>query len=162
MVKQLPFTPGRLALLAIPMAALIGVSYLLNPQSWTDAGWWVYAALAGFFIVVLVMPLILKKRAWLRLDQEGMHVHMLLREETYRWHDIESFATVELDHGPVPMARFVGINFRGKPPSIPAILAPLMQRVNGYHRSVPAWFGGLNAMELRGLLEEWRVNQTTR
>lgn len=157
MVKLLPFTPGRLALLAAPVAALTGVSYLLNPRAWSEAEWWVYAALGGFFVVVLVMPLVMKSRAWLKLDREGMHVQMLLRGETFRWRDIESFAAVELDHSSVPMARFVGINFHGNPPKMPAILAPLMKRVNGYHRSVPAWFGGLNAEELRALLEEWRA-----
>lgn len=156
MVKILPFTPGRMALLAAPMAALIGVSYLLNPESWRNAGWWVYAVLGAFFFVVIVMPQAMKKHAWLKLDGEGMHVQMLMRAETFRWRDIERFATVELDHGPVPMARFVGLNFRTTPPKVPALLAPLMQRVNGYHRSVPAWFGGLNAVELRELLEEWR------
>ncbi len=27
--------------------------------------------------------------------------------------------------------------------------------MNGYHRSVPAWFGGLDASELSTLLQEW-------
>lgn len=81
---------------------------------------------------------------------------MLLREETFLWRDIESSAIAQLEHGPVPMVRFVGINFRGQPPRVPALLAPLLLRMNGYHRSVPAWFGGLDAGQLCGLLEEWR------
>jgi hypothetical protein len=152
----LPFTPGRVWLLAVPVTALIALSYLVNAEAWRTVAWWVYASLGFFYAVVLLMPLLLKHRAWLRLDQNGMHIKMLLREETFPWRDIESFATAELEHGPVPLVRFVGVNFRGKPPKVPALLAPLMQRMNGYHRSVPAWFGGLNADELCRLLDDWR------
>jgi hypothetical protein len=158
----LPFTPGRMALLAVPMAALIALSYWVNPEAWHSAAWWVYASLCAFFFLVLVMPFVLKQRAWLKLDHEGMNVHLLLREESYRWHDIESFTTIVLQHGPAPMARMVGITFRGKPPRLPAWLAPVMQRVNGYHRSVPAWFGELNAAELHALLEQWRQTNLAR
>ncbi len=104
----LPFTPGRVWILALPVAGLIGLSWLVNPQSWREAGAWVYAVLALFFGLVLLMPLLLKQRAWLKLDGEGMHLKMLLREETFLWRDIENFATAELEHGPVPLVRFVG------------------------------------------------------
>ena len=95
-------------------------------------------------------------RCWLKLDKDGVHVKMLRREETYLWRDIESFVTAGLDHGPVPMVRFVGINFRTPPPKLPVLLAAMMQRVNGYHRSLPAWFGGLDAGQLASLLERSR------
>jgi hypothetical protein len=157
---RLPFTPGRVAWMAAPMSLLILVSYLLNPQAWLEAAGWVYASLGLFFFAVLVFPLLLVRRCWLELNRDGIHVRLLLRHETWRWQDIAGFVTATLDHGPAPMVRMVGINFRNAPPRLPAWLAPVMQRMNGYHRSLPAWFGGLNAPELADLLERSRREYT--
>ena len=134
----LPFSAGRVAWMAVPVALLVTVSYLVNPQAWEVAAWWVYAVLGTFFLMVLAAP-----PAW-------------LREETYLWREIESFVTAGLDHGSVPMVQFAGINFRTAPPRLPAPLAAMMQRVNGYHRSLPAWFGGLDAEQLSSLLKRSR------
>ncbi len=106
--------------------------------------------------MTLVLPIFMTQRCWLKLDQEGIHVHMLLRNETYGWRDIEGFMVAGLEHGPVPLVRFVGINFRTAPPRLPALAAALMQRMNGYHRSLPAWFGGLDAPALAKELERAR------
>ena len=152
----LPFSAGRVAWMALPIALLVAVSYLVNPQAWHDAEWWVFAALGLFLVVTLVLPIFMTQRCWLKLDREGIHVHMLLRNETYRWRDIEGFMVAGLEHGPVPLVRFVGINFRTAPPRLPALAAALMQRMNGYHRSLPAWFGGLDAPALAKELERAR------
>lgn len=152
----LPFSAGRVAWMAVPIALLVAVSYLVNPQSWREAEAWVFTILGIFFVMTLVLPIFMAKRCWLKLDREGMHVHMLLRNETHRWRDIEGFVTAGLEHGPVPLVRFVGINFRTAPPRLPAFAAALMQRMNGYHRSLPAWFGGLDAPALAKELERAR------
>ena len=152
----LPFSAGRVAWMAVPLACLVTVSYLVNPESWQAADWWVYAVLGLFFLMVLAVPPLMASRCRLKLDADGIHVKMLFREETYLWRDIEGFVTAGLDHGPVPMVRFVGVNFRTAPPKLPSFLAAMMQRVNGYHRSLPAWFGGLDAERLASLLERSR------
>lgn len=36
-------------------------------------------------MVTLVLPIFMTQRCWLKLDREGIHVHMLRRNETYRW-----------------------------------------------------------------------------
>ena len=156
----LPFSAGRVAWMAAPVALLVAVSYLVNPQAWRAAEWWVFAILGLFLAMTLVLPIFMTQRCWLELDREGIHVHMLLRNETYRWRDIEGFVTAGLEHGPVPLVRFVGINFRTPPPRLPAWAAALMQRMNGYHRSLPAWFGGLDAPELAAQLERSRREYT--
>lgn len=45
----LPFSAGRVAWMALPVALLVTVSYLVNPLAWQAAEWWVYAVPGGFF-----------------------------------------------------------------------------------------------------------------
>ena len=127
--------------MAAPIALLVAVSYLVNPQSWHEAEWWVFAALGLFLAVTLALPIFMTQRGRLELNREGI---------------IEGFVTAGLERGPVPLVRFVGIDFRTPPPRLLAWAAALMQRMNGYHRSLPAWFGGLDAPALAKELERAR------
>ncbi len=69
----------------MPIALLVAVSYLVNPQAWREADWWVFAILGLFFAMTLMLPIFVTRRCRLELDREGTHVHMLLRNETYHW-----------------------------------------------------------------------------
>lgn len=105
----LPFSAGRVAWMAVPLALLVAGSPIWLTRRLgamrsggslphSDSSW------------------------WLKLDREGIHVHMLLRNETYRGRDIEGFMVAGLEHGPMPLVRFVGINFRT------ALIAGLVRR----------------------------------
>jgi hypothetical protein len=123
-----------------------------NRSSWEHLNAWEYLAFGCLPAVVLTLFL-LRKRMFLKFDDEGLTLHYITgTERKYAWFDITKVGVVSFKR-PMPA---VVLRLRDDSPSL-SKQTKLYRAVTGYDVSLPPFFGP--AQPLAGRIEEIRLSK---
>lgn len=97
--ERIRFRPVRLWLMFLPVALLAVVSFLIQPEAWRKAEWWVHAVMGGALVFLIAGHFLMQRYYYLELTDAGLRVATLGGQRFYRWEQIESidFAQREID-----------------------------------------------------------------
>jgi hypothetical protein len=151
----LRFSGAKLLLLFAPLALLIVVSVLVNPEEWRSQSSWVYISLGGVALFLVVGCLVLPRRYFLHLTPKGLAIQYIASRRSYSWDEIRNFRVAR---GPkvneMPTGRRVVFDLAEGSAQRTA-LVKMSAAVNGYDVSILATFGS-SAAELAGVLNDWQ------
>jgi hypothetical protein len=154
------FSCVKLLLLFAPLAVLVGISLLVNPESWRTASDWVYWVFGGVIVLVCCGCLILPRRYFLHLNSDGLSIQYLTGRRRYSWDEVHNF---RVGGGPtvngMPTGRRVVFDLAENSPQR-TTLVEAAAAINGYEVSIFASFG-ISADDLAELLNEWQQRYAT-
>ncbi len=149
------FSCAKLLLIFVPLAILVGISLLVNPQSWANAPAWVYWVFGGVVMFLCCACLILPRRYFLHLTAEGLTIQYPMNRRHYSWDEVRDF---RIAVGPTvkgsPTGRRVVFDLADDSPQRTTLLRTVAA-INGYDVSIMATFT-MSADELVEVLNEWQ------
>lgn len=122
------------------LAALCGVSYWLNPESWHHLSLSTQLVLAAAFAVFAILMIVMRNRSWLRIDERGIEVKFATgTTRFYAWQDIISAGIGQKRIFLVPV--FSSIQLQLSPTAKPTnTLEKAAWVINRYDATFPSYF----------------------
>ena len=149
------FQGAKLLLIFAPLAALVALSVVVNPESWRDAPLWVYGVFGGLALFLVFACLVMPRRHYLHLTSGGLAIQYLTSRRQYAWHEVRSFRVAQ---GPavayLPTGRRIVFDLADDSPHRTPLVR-VAAHVNGYDGSILDTFG-IGAEELARVLNEWQ------
>jgi hypothetical protein len=149
------FASWKLLLPFVPLAILVGISYLVNAEAWHNASVWVYLVFGGIVLFLCFGCLVLPRRHLLHLTPEGLTIQYLMSQRRYSWSEVRNVRVIE---GPtvnsMPTGRRVVFDL-AEDSAQRTNATRLFAGINGYDVSIMAWFD-IDAEELAEVLTEWQ------
>ena len=149
------FDYRKLPILFLPLAALIGLSVLVNADAWRNAPLSVYAAFGGVGLFLVLGSIIMPQRLFLHLTPEGLTIHYLTSRRHYSWDEAQNFRVTE-----GPYVRLLSTGRRivfdlaeGSAQRTTAVR--MVASINGYDVSIMDWFN-VGAEKLARELNAWQ------
>jgi len=153
--RVIRFDGRKLLLLFAPLAALVGLSLLVNAESWRHAPVWVYLVFGGLGLFLGFSWLVLARWHLLHLTPQGLTIQYLTSCRCYSWDEVRNFRVTDgpsINH--LPTGRRVVFDLSDDSARRTTAVR-LVAGLNGYDVSIMACFG-IGAEELAEVLNAWQ------
>jgi hypothetical protein len=148
------FSPKKLLLIFAPLAVLVAISLLINPESWLRAEAWVYWVFGGLAAFLVFACIIMPSQYYLRLTPKGLTIHYVGWGRFYTWDEMRDFRVEVQDFNGPAWAGKIVFNLTEDSPHRSG-LTRLTGAILKYDVSMMATYNR-SASEIVDLLRQWQ------